>query len=152
MDILGIKCGKDTLSWTLVHGETRADATVTQHAELTAPAGERPAQLDWVFREVLEVIGRLNPDRIALRLAQPAGAAASASVLPRAEADGAVQVAAVQREAPCARYYAATVQAAFGGRAGLAAAAEELPALKSTPKSRRDQVEVAVAEFPAVAA
>lgn len=145
MRVIGIKCTKEAIQWVLLDGATRADAVVKEHGEPIAPAAERPEQLAWARKEILELVGRLVPDQACLRVAEVGQNVASS--LARAEMDGVVQEALSEVDVPVKRYYAATVRSAFSAknRSALDTETSKLSCVNSTAKVRREQVVVAAA-------
>ncbi|TFC16552.1 hypothetical protein [Cryobacterium glucosi] len=147
MKVIGIKNGKDTFGWVIVEGEAREDATVLDFKEVSAPSGTRPEQLSWLRRELIEVLERQDVDYASLRLAE-AGRTGTAN-FGRAEMDGVTQATLADLHVPMKGYKSATVRSAFGKTKPIAdAVIESLPCVSSSAKTRRDQLVVAIAQFP----
>jgi Holliday junction resolvasome RuvABC endonuclease subunit len=149
MRVIGVKCAKEQLQWAVLEGSSRTDATVMDFGETPAPSGDRAEQLEWVRKEVTELVTRHRPDNACLRVAE-AGPNVSAS-LGRAEMDGVVQAALAALSIPVARYYGATVRSAFSAKnkQEVETATTAFSCVAGSAKTRRDQVIVAAASFPA---
>ena len=146
MKILGIKNGRDSLNWVVVQGSTRSDAVVLAYHEVTAPSGDRPDQLAWLRREILEMVTCHGVDGSSLRLAE--AGMSGAPNFGRAEMDGVVQATLADQKVPLKLYKSATVRSAFGKSKAIAEAAQNgLPSVSASAKTRRDQLIVALAQF-----
>ena len=149
MKVMGVKCGKEQLQWTVLEGASRDDAVVVDYAETPTPSGPRAEQLEWARKEITELVTKHTPEAACLRVAE-AGQNVSGS-LGRAEMDGVVQAAFAAAGVPVNRYYGATVRSAFGAKNKQAvdAATAAIPCVSNSAKTRREQIVVAVARFPA---
>lgn len=147
MRVMGIKNGKDSFGWVIVEGESRYDAYVLDHREITAPNDARPKQLAWLRRELKEVLGRHGIDSASIRLAE--AAQSGSPNFSRAEMDGVVQATLAELDVPVRSFKSATVRGCYGKtNAQMEAAWRDIPCISSSAKVRRDQLAVAVAQFP----
>ncbi|MBT2551626.1 hypothetical protein [Arthrobacter sp. ISL-5] len=132
----------------ITEGDHRASVQILHSKEVSLPADDRAGQLAWVRREILAILTKHAVDRASLRLAE--SGRSGAPNYGRAEVDGVVQAALAELHIPVKGYKSATVRSAFGKTQALAEAAMELvPCIASTAKLRREQLAVAVAQYPA---
>lgn len=146
MRVLGIKCRKDGFDWVLVQGNSRSTSAVIEHGSPSAPAGERPLQLVWVRREILELLERNRPEVVAVRAGEPGVQGISQN---RAEVEGVVQEAVGSVDVPVRRIVAATLRGAFGVKNGgeLKQMTGNIPIVASTAKVRHDQLLAALTQL-----
>ncbi len=148
MRVLGLRCTKDDIRWAVVEGDVRDTAQVVERDHAAVPNGlDRGAQLAWVRQEVLALLGRVQPDAVALRVNETGGQGIS---LGRSEVDGVVQEACASAQVSAQRMVAASVRARFGAKnnAALSAALTSVPAVEETPKTGREPVVAAAALLP----
>lgn len=146
MRVLGIRPHKDRFEWALVDGADRRGAQLVETGKCPIPdLGSRGRDLGWVRAEIHALLDRLGPDRAAVDVCEPSIASPS-----RSEVDGVVQEALGARQVPTARLYAATVRSRYKAKtkADLLEILEAIPAIATTPKTRREPVVAAVAELP----
>ena len=149
MKVIGIRCTKDQIQWVVVRGESRGEAVVLDHDEATAPVGDRAEQLAWASKELIEVLGKHQPERVSLRVAE-AGQSVSAAILLRAEMDGVMQAAASSRGLTVQRFSSATIRSTFSAKnkIELDRVMAGIPCVAAMTKSRQEQTVVAVAALP----
>ena len=110
MAVLGVRCTKDKLDWAVLDGNDRSSATVVEHRQVTVPAGDRPSQLVWVRREVIELLERHAIDVGAVRVAEGGGQSVS---LGRSEVEGVVQEVLASAGVAVVRHVSSSIRSAF---------------------------------------
>jgi hypothetical protein len=143
--VLGIAYTKDQLDWACIDGTSLSDATIRDRDKAGAPAAAaREEQLAWVRNEVLGLIERCRPDKVAIRAAESGGAGSLG--VGRVEVQGVVLASVGEAGLICKRVYSATVRSVFGGgkKTATDAAIAGTPGMQSVAKTRRDPVVAAM--------
>jgi len=141
MRVLGIANSSSALDWACVDGNNVDDLHVNERGKVEAPPSTRSEQLAWVRRELLELVDRHRPDRLAVQAAVKPRGSGSLSV-GRVEAQGVLLAAAGESGLDCKLVYGATVRSAFGvaKKQELQPAIAQTPAIAAVPKTRREPV------------
>lgn len=151
MRVLGLRTYRDHLSWALVDGTDRTTATVTGHAMLQIPSGERGASLAWVREQVNALIAQEQPQVVVVCPAE--GSTVTNALTERAQTDGVVLEALHVLGIPTKAKKSATIRYNFGASsaAQLATMLGQVPSLATIPPTaqRRDPAIAAVSELPA---
>jgi hypothetical protein len=145
--VLGVRCAKETLDWTVVEGDQRGLASVVEQRRVAIPGVHRGDQLAWARKEVLELLERHALEAAAVRVGEPGGHSVS---LGRAEVEGVVQEALASAGLAPVRHVAATIRSVYGVRnkLELASALSAIPVIEGIGVSRREPVVSAVALLP----
>lgn len=146
MKVLVLKSAKADLSWMVVEGTTRSDAGIVVYEKEKMPSGERDEQLDWVAKEVVEIITKHQPDVAAIRMSE-----GTTSFTERCQMDGVLLATLHRKKTPVQRLFTASIKSKFGVKKieQVAPIVETLPAC--TPKTTGPQKELlpaALAVFP----
>lgn len=135
--------------WALVEGESRSTATLIASGARPLPKSSREYCLQWLYREVLEMVTTHDPQAVHLSEAE-AGQTMKAATLERAQMDGVVLAAVAQTSPNVQSYKWPTLRSRFKLKAkdDIVQYASSLTAFSSVPKSRIVPVIVALAELP----
>jgi hypothetical protein len=138
MIALGISNTKDQLDWLVMDGTDLTDLQVVEREKVQVPAGARQAELAWFRLELLSLIGRHDPARIGIRMAERPAGAGSLSI-GRVEVQGVLLAAAGEANVAVKEVYGASIRSALGGsKDAVEATIQATTVLANLPKTRRD--------------
>jgi hypothetical protein len=145
MRVLGIKCAKQELSWIVVDGTARIDATVVAFDRVKAPAGERGEQLTWARKEIFELLNKHTPEAAALGMSEGAN-----SLAERSQMDGIVLGTMHEKSVTVERLFSSSIRSRFTVRKldEIKPLIAALPCASSLREAQRSVLTLALAMFP----